>query len=891
VSGATMRRREGKLPASVTRLVGRRREVAEINRLLSVSRLVTLTGVGGVGKTRLALHVAFQRRRAFADGAWWVELADVRSADLLVVTAMRAVGLADPVTGDAAELIEYVRERQLLLVLDNCEHLVGACAVLVDELLRAAPGLHVLATSREPLSVAGEHAFLVPPLSVPPEGATTVAGGPVQHEAVTLFAERAAAAAPGFALTAGNRQAVAALCQKLDGLPLAIELAAGRARALSPEQILHRLDDQYSVITSAGRARPSRHQTLQAAMDWSFQLCSEREQLLWIRLVVFAGGFDLDAVEAVCVDGALTREEVLEALIGLVDKSIVMREERGGRGRHWMLETVRQYGLHRPDAAGGVQRLRRRHRDYYLELAGQFDREWFGPDQAEWIERMRAEHANIRATLGFCFGDTREAKSGLALASALWFYWVSYGPLWEGRYWLDRGLSLNSQQDPERARALWVNADLAVLQGDVPAALPMLSECRRLASDIHDQVALSCATFVLCLIDLFGDTPQRAVALLEKTLARERALTEPDPLGSFPLFVLALGNVSLGNIDRGAELAEDCLARCQARGEQWVRSYAFMALGMSEFLRGRIESATARMREAVTIKREFNDVRGIAWAIEGFAWIAAEENDAVRSARLFGASRVLWQPVGAYLSGSQIHLGWHDQYENKVRNTLGETAFLAAFQQGTQLSTDEAIAYARGTHTPLPPARVLPPAVLTKREAQVAALVATGASNKDIADQLVISQRTAEGHVEHILAKLGFTSRAQIATWITAQQPPTGPLGTVLLRGATSHKHRQTGQDNLRWERDWLLIALCRFWAVVSGSPVPGQPANKRQISKPARRVMCRRRRPGSTIPNRPCRAAAVLLRSNDLYPIKCYPSSAAIAKLTVSTTDGISSG
>jgi predicted ATPase/DNA-binding CsgD family transcriptional regulator len=774
VSRATMRRREGNLPASVTRLVGRRREMAEIHRLLSASRLVTLTGVGGVGKTRLALHVAGQRHRAFADGVWWVELADLRNPDLLVVTAMRAIGLVNPATEDASELIQYVKDRRLLLVVDNCEHLVSACAVLADELLRAAPGLHILATSREPLNIAGEHAFSVPPLSVPQEGALTAAGDPALHEAVTLFAERAAASAPGFAVTADNRQVVAAVCRRLDGLPLAIELAAGRARALTPEQILHRLDDQYTLITGTGRARPSRHQTLQTAMDWSFQLCSEHERLLWTRLVVFAGGFDLDAVEAVCTGGDLTRGDVLEALIGLVDKSIVTRDERGGRGRHRMLETVRQYSLRRPGARGEMQRLRRRHRDYYLALTGQFGREWFGPGQAEWIERLHAEHANIRAALEFCFEDNREAESGLAIAGALWFYWVSHGTLREGRHWLDRGLLLLRKECPERTRALWVSAHLAALQGEIPAALPMLSECRLLARVTNDQVALSCATFVLGVTELFGDTPWRAVALLDKSLALERALSEPAPLASFPLFVLAIANIASGNFERGAELAEDCVARCQAHGEQWVRSYALKALGISECLRGRIEPATARIREAVKIKRELNDVLGIAWVIEVFAWIAAEEDDAVRSAWLFGASRVLWQPLGAYLSGFHAYLRWHDHYEKKARNALGEAAFLAASQHGAQLSPDQAIAYASEADSkPLAPqASSRPAAVLTKREAQVADLVAKGTSNRHIAEALVISQRTAEGHVEHILAKLGFTSRAQIAAWITAQQPP-----------------------------------------------------------------------------------------------------------------------
>ncbi|MET9618586.1 ATP-binding protein, partial [Kitasatospora indigofera] len=377
-----------RLPADVTSLVGRRAELAELKRVLEDSRLVTLTGTGGVGKTRLALQVAREVRRAFPDGVFWVSLAEVGEPGLVALTVMDAVGLRTMGPEVTAGLVNYLRDKRLLLVLDNCEHLVEACADLAAELLPACPGVRVLATSREVLDIAGERTFLVAPLAVPEEDEgpdrTPAAGawtGAVA-DAMALFADRAAAAVPGFEVTADNAWAVAALCRHLDGLPLAIELAAVRMRALSVEELLQRQDERYELLTRRQRGTPvSRHRSLRATVDWSFELCSPDERLLWARLSVFAGGCDLDAAESVCAREGLTRDAVLDVMAGLVEKSIITREEHHGRARYRMLETIRQYGREQLRSTGEEPELRRRHRDHYLRLAERVQERWFGPGQ------------------------------------------------------------------------------------------------------------------------------------------------------------------------------------------------------------------------------------------------------------------------------------------------------------------------------------------------------------------------------------------------------------------------------------------------------------------------------------------------------------------------------
>ncbi len=387
----------GALPAELTSFVGRRREVALTRRLLSRSRLLTLTGVGGVGKTRLALRMAAEVRRTFPDGVWFVELAALHDPQLVPHSMASALELRQVSAEPTADLAQYLERKQLLVVLDNCEHLSQAVAVMVSKLLAAAPGLRVLATSRHVLGVEGEQILAVPPLSTPSEETRVEAGDATHYESVALFLERATAVAPDFAIVDGNRAAVTELCRRLDGIPLAIELAAVWLRILSPAQMVDRLEDRFRLLTTVRPAAPARQQALDAAIAWSFELCSSAEQLLWSRLSVFAGGFDLEAAEEVCSGDGIARDEVLGLLANLVNKSIMTRQQTSDHTAAWyqMLETIRQYGAARLPGPESVHELRTRHRDHYRSMAGRYAAEGFGPEQANWIIRLRREHGNV----------------------------------------------------------------------------------------------------------------------------------------------------------------------------------------------------------------------------------------------------------------------------------------------------------------------------------------------------------------------------------------------------------------------------------------------------------------------------------------------------------------
>ena len=422
---AAARRGVGNLPAELTSFVGRRGEVAEVRRLLSRSRLITLTGVGGVGKTRLALRVATGLRRALRDGVWLVQLDQLRDEALVAQAVGGALGLQRRAGAPEAVLAEYVADRRLLLVLDNCEHLVDAVAKLADQLLRAAPGLRVLATSRESLNIAGETVLPVPPLAAPDPGQPLTVATLARFPAVALFAERAAQVAPGFSVTEANRAAVTGICRRLEGLPLAIELAAAQTRVLSPEQIQARLGDRLGLLTQGSRANPARQQTLRASIAWSYELCSEAERLLWARLSAFAGGFELDAAEGICADDRLTAEDVLELLAALADKSVLIAEHGGGVVRYRLSETLREFGQECLQRAGEDTALRRRHRDWYEQLARQADTGWPSRQTADLTARLFREHANVRAAQDFCQAEPGEAEAGLRIALHVWrfFYW------------------------------------------------------------------------------------------------------------------------------------------------------------------------------------------------------------------------------------------------------------------------------------------------------------------------------------------------------------------------------------------------------------------------------------------------------------------------------------
>jgi non-specific serine/threonine protein kinase len=724
-----------------------------------------------VGKTRLALRVARQLQRAFPDGVWLVELGTLQDESLVGRTVAEVLGLPEYSSREpVAVLRDFLANKQLLLVLDNCEHLLEASASLAAGLLPAAPGLRVLATSREPLGIGGEQEFPVSPLSLPRVESAPVDGVAARRfEALALFEERASAVLPGFALTSDNEQMVARLCQGLDGLPLAIELAAVRIRTLSVQQILARLEDRFRLLTAGNRAAPARHQTLRAAVEWSFDLCSELERTLWARLSVFAGEFDLDAAEAVCAGGSLTARDVLDGVTGLVDKSILLRGQDGTRARYRMLDTIRSYGRERLDGSADALEIRHRFRDYYLWLAEQAEADWFGPRQPEWLDRVGAEQPNVWAALDFCLTEPGEARSGLRMAGALWWYWI--GRVRDGRHWLDRALALDTEPSRERAKALWVDGWITINQGDLPLALPVLEECADLAQRLDDRTALAYATQWTGRLKTLQNRLTDALGLLQKALDWHREAGDLNSVNILAMYHLAWTAGLLGDTERAIALCDECVAICEASGERWTRSWALWYLGFIRWRQGQLEQASTHALESLQLKHPLRDQLGIPFCVELLAWVATTRGNGEHAAVLFGISETLWQAIGGSpLFDSAQLLDRREECRARASEILGQRAFEVAAQRGRQLTFDEAIAYALGEDRLAPAPSKPSRQQLTRREREVAELVAQGHSNKEIAANLVIAQRTAESHVEHILTKLGFASRTQIAMWMADQR-------------------------------------------------------------------------------------------------------------------------
>ena len=509
------------LPLPLTSFVGRERELAAVHEALAAHRLVTLTGPGGVGKTRLALQAAAAGLEAFPDGAWLVDLAPLADAALVPLTVLAALGVRErPGRPHLATLTEHLRARRLLLVLDNCEHLLDACARLADALLRACLGPRVLATSRELLGVPGEAARRVPSLATPDPRHPPPPARLGRYEAVRLFVDRARLGRPGFVLTDQNAGPVAQVCARLDGLPLAIELAAARLRALPVEQLAGRLDDRFRLLTGGGRTAVPRQQTLQAAIDWSHALLAAPERAVLRRLAVFAGGWPLAAAEAVCAGAGVEPGGVLDLLAGLVDKSLVVFEEAalepgaGGAGRYRLLETIRQYAEARLVGAGEAARVRRRHRDWYLALAERAALELVGRDQVAWLDRLGAEHDNLRGALAWSQADPDGAAAELRLAAALGRFWNLRGHISEGRAWLAHALERDAGAAPAAARASALNwaGLLASLAAALPAAAALLEASIALGRGLPGRPGLPAALRHLGLVARDGGNDGRALA-------------------------------------------------------------------------------------------------------------------------------------------------------------------------------------------------------------------------------------------------------------------------------------------------------------------------------------------------------------------------------------------
>ncbi|MEV7776174.1 AAA family ATPase [Kitasatospora sp. NPDC086791] len=697
----------GRLPAEVTGFVGRRRELAELADLLTAARLVTVTGPGGVGKSRLALRAAARAGGVFPDGAWLVEVAPVQDPLLLGHALLEALRLTDGTARPPLDVLtERLAGRRLLLVLDGCEHLVEACAELADALLRALPGLRLLATSRTALRASGEHLLTLAPLPVGPLPTGPPPVGPpapgALPDAVRLFADRARAVLPSFEVTEANAEAVGLLCRRLDGIPLALELAAGRLRALSVEQITARLDDRFRLLTGGSRTALPRHRTLRTTIGWSHELCSVQERLLWARLSVFAGGFDLEAAEYVCAGEGIEPEDVLDLVDELVAKSVVLREDSAFGVRFRLLDTLREYGGHWLRATGEEPRLLRRHRDWYLGVATWGEVEWFGPRQAETAERTELAHPNLRAALEFCLAEPGEEQLALLLAGTLWFYWVGCGHLGEGRHWLDRALALDRAPTEARAKALWVTGYTATLQGDLEAARPVLEECRRQALDTGDDRALAYAVHRQGCAALIGDDPDRAAELFEEALWHYRTIGELNSNVVMAMLELGLAHLFQGDPDSGELWFGQARELCEEHGEQWAYAYVLYATAYSHWLDGAVQPARALARECVRLNHLFHDLLGIVLGIDLLALLETEptgpgEPGDLREARVLqGAAHRIWRTVGTPFLGSRNFFGTHQECAERARAGLAVQEYRESYEAGSRLDLDEAVSRALG---------------------------------------------------------------------------------------------------------------------------------------------------------------------------------------------------
>ncbi|MEU1043011.1 AAA family ATPase [Streptomyces sp. NPDC005907] len=672
------------LPLELNAFVGRSAELKRLDEALESDRLVTVTGMGGVGKSRLAARAA--ARTDPGDGAWRVELAAVREPELVEYAVLEALGLTDTTSRLPREvLLDHLAGRRLLLLLDGFEHLVDACAPLVGELLRAVPGLRVLAAGRRPLEVEGEQLFPLAPMT----GA----------EAVELFGVRAAARVPGFAVDDANRSAVLELCRRLDGIPLAVELAAGRLSTLSPAQLLSRLEDRFRLLTGGGRDVPPRHRTLRTAIGWSHELCTPEERLLWSRLSVFAGRFDLEAAEYVCSGDGLRAEDVLDVLGALLAQSVVTREEGPAGVRYRMLATVRAYGAEWLEAMGDAGRLRRRHRDWFMGLATWCELDWFSPRQGEVAARIEAELPNVRCALEYCLTEPGETHLGQYLAGSLWFFWVGCGRLAEGRHWLDRSVEPSSQDgayEQSRLKALWVLGYVAVLQGDAVPALAALQECRAEAERAGDPTAVAYAEHRTGCLALVTDDMPRAEGLLRSALGRYREIGELNSNVLMGQVELAMARAFQGDLPGAVELCEDVRRVCEDHGERWALAYALYVLAYGAWAGGDRRRARDLLEECLGIGHAFHDLLGTVLAVELLALVTAEDGDPAEAALLQGAASRMWPSVGLPLFGSAYYNAPHERCEATARELLGDERYEECVREGARLEQEAAVARALG---------------------------------------------------------------------------------------------------------------------------------------------------------------------------------------------------
>lgn len=695
------------LPAHLTTFIGRTKDVAEIARLLSMSRLVTLTGIAGCGKTRLAEEAALAVRDDFAEGVWLVDLAGLADPALVAWTVAAAMGIR----GEADQpiltiLVTALRPQRRLLVLDNCEHVIDACALLVTQLLQECPLLRVLATSRQNLRITGEVIVHVPPLAIPP-GGNSSAARIAHYDAVRLFIDRATAVQPAFKLTEQQAPAVAQLCRRLDGLPLAIELAAARVKVLTPEQIVSRLDEPFRLLTGGSRAARPRQQTLRALIDWSYDLLTEEESLLFNRLSVFVGGWTLEAAEAVCslpATPASTEEpsdsepgqiplvplDVLDLLAQLADKSLVLVEDRGKEARYRLLETLREYAHEKLVASGESEVLQSRHRDWFLGLA---ERAWtglHGHGEVAWLDQLDVEHDNLRAALAWSQLGVNDPEAALRFASALTFLWMTHGYMMEGQTLLGavQAPASASHSSVVWARALWGASVLAYYRGELATARSLGERALALRRTLGEAQSIVQSLKDLGLTAREQGDFAAGRAFLEEAVSSSRE-TQDDPNVAVSLDRLGTVLHAAGDFAGARAMYEESFAMWERLGDKSGCAWSLFNQGCLAFDQGDYQSARTLLRSSLVLRRIDGHRPGLLRLFEAIASLASMEGQSIRAARLAGAASALREAFGLrQLPTSRARL---ERPLDIVRRALGEHTFLSSWAEGQSLTLEEAI--------------------------------------------------------------------------------------------------------------------------------------------------------------------------------------------------------
>jgi predicted ATPase/DNA-binding XRE family transcriptional regulator len=680
------------IPSPISGFVGREREVAIVKKLVRASRLVTVSGAGGMGKTRFGMVVARELLGSFKDGVWWVELAALGDPALVIDALARVLRVTEIPTQPLAEtLVHSLRPKQLLLVLDNCEHLTEACALAAEKILTACANVRILTTSREALGITGEEVYRMPTLSFPDALAPVLSETLMQYEAIQLFTQRATAVNQHFSLTNQNALEVLQICRRLDGMPLAIELAAARVKTLSPRQIVERLDDRFTLLSDPTLTAPSRHQTLRAALDWSHGLLVDAERLLFRQLAVFAGGFTLDMLAA--VTRLNSNQLVLDVLSRLVDKSLVVVEYDDST-RYRLLETIRQYALEKLQAFGEVETLRDQHLDCFLSFAQATEPHLFDSGQKDWMKRLELEHDNLRGALTWAF-ESGQVTAGLRLAGALARFWLQEGHLREGRQWLNR-LLMEGDSSPatDRAKALYWASAMSRTMGDTIRAKDLAESSYRLYRELGDKRGVGLALTERGAVSHYEGNREQALECLNEGLQILVSTGEAWAIANSHLW---LGDTwfRAGDIACAASHWDESLHLARKLGDLSLLAWSLGGLADVARQRGDYERAIEMLTEALVLYRGLGNKVDLPFTLEALGLVAAARGQSHRAARLWGAA-IAWREAISQSVPSSYQADYAP-YIAQVRGQLGDEAYSATWSEGYRMLPDQAIDYALRT--------------------------------------------------------------------------------------------------------------------------------------------------------------------------------------------------